>query len=157
MSKKIGFIGAGNMGGCLIQAAIKAVSPDNICIFDTDSNKCKHYTDTCGVSSVSLEEVINSQIVVIGVKPQGYKALIDSVKDKICQRDDDFAVVSMAAGITIDSVCKMFGKDIPVIRIMPNMACNTEEGVMVYDISENLSEKSLKTFCEAFEYVGLTK
>ena len=37
--EKYGFIGCGNMGGALIRAAAKAVSPKNIWITDKDAAK----------------------------------------------------------------------------------------------------------------------
>ena len=37
--EKYGFIGCGNMGGALIRAAAKAISPKNIWITDKDSDK----------------------------------------------------------------------------------------------------------------------
>ncbi len=155
MSYKIGFIGAGNMGGCLISAATETTSVDDICVFDKDTQKAEHYKNTYGVSFDSLETVLDSKIIVIGVKPQGYKALVSEIKEKINSRRDEFVIVSMAAGITIDSICEMFGKRIPVIRIMPNMACNTNEGIIVYDINECVSENQEVAFKAVFKCAGL--
>ena len=155
MSYKIGFIGAGNMGGCLISAAVQTTSAKDICVFDKDAQKTKYCKNTYGVTADSLETVLDSEIIVIGVKPQGYKGLVSEIKDKVNGRRDEFVIVSMAAGITIDSLCEMFGKRLPVIRIMPNMACGTNEGIIVYDISECVSGKQENTFKAVFERAGL--
>ncbi len=155
MSYKIGFIGAGNMGGCLISAATHTTSAEEICVFDKDTQKAKHYSECYGVSSVSLDTVLDSKIIVIGVKPQVYKSLISDIKDKLNKRKDDYALISMAAGITIDSICEMFENNLPVIRIMPNMACNTNEGIMIYDTNEYVTNECENIFKSVFEYVGL--
>ncbi|MBO5454536.1 MAG: pyrroline-5-carboxylate reductase [Clostridia bacterium] len=155
MSYKIGFIGAGNMGGCLITAATQTTMSKDICVFDKDAEKANYYSENYDVVSASLDEVLEAQIIVMGVKPQVYQILIDSIKDKICNREDDFLVVSMAAGVSMDSICEMFGKRIPLIRIMPNMACDTNEGVMVYDSNELVSHTTESEFVKIFSNVGL--
>jgi pyrroline-5-carboxylate reductase len=143
------------MGGCLISAVSKVLPKNEICFYDKNSKICENISTNIGVSFENMDSVINSKLIVLGVKPQIYKDVINSVRGKINSKTEDFAIISMAAGIEIKSICEMLGKAVPIIRIMPNMACDTGEGVILYSTNNLVSEECENEFLQAFSKAGL--
>ena len=57
MQYHLGFIGCGNMGGALVQAAAKKVDPKLIAVCDHNLEKVEKLQNTLGVVGVSAEEI----------------------------------------------------------------------------------------------------
>ena len=147
---KIGFIGCGNMGSALASAAIKAVGCKDIYVSDFLPEKAQEFCDATGANVSANEEIAKEcDYIFLGVKPQVMDKTIDGINHILKNRADDFTVVTMAAGLSIDAIEKMIGAHVPVIRIMPNTPCRVGEGVVLYSTNDRIS--ALKT--EAFEKI----
>lgn len=118
---KVGFIGAGNMASAMIGGIInsKLLSPSNIIASaktdKTLDNIKEKYKINTTKDSISL--VKECDIVVIAVKPNVYEEVLKQIKDYI---DNEKIIVTIAAGISINSVEKIIGNDKKIIRTMPN-------------------------------------
>jgi pyrroline-5-carboxylate reductase len=154
MSYKIGFIGAGNMGGCLISAVSKVLSQNDICFYDKNMDICKSLTTNTGVSLEKNSVVAKSEFVVLGVKPQIYKNVLEEIKSEF-DINNLKAIISIAAGIEIKTICNMLNCNLPVIRIMPNMACSTGEGIVLYSVNELVTPEAEREFLNIFSRAGL--
>ena len=64
------------------------------------------------------------------------KEMLEGIKDILAERRDRFILVSMAAGVKIETVCEMAGGEYPVIRIMPNTPVSIGEGVVPFAVSD---------------------
>lgn len=117
---RVGFIGAGNMAQAIINGIIKSgyIKPDNIYIFDIDSEKTKKLT-TYGINALnsSIEIVKHCKYVFLAVKPQILSEVLNEINGHITA---DTCLVSIAAGKTIDFIVMAVGRDCRVIRVMPN-------------------------------------
>ena len=103
--KKIGFLGCGNMGGALARAAIKSVGAENIFVFDVDTKKIRDFADETDVNVSDAEYIVlNCDYIFLGVKPQMLKTLFEKVAPIIEDRTTDFILVSMAAGVSMESI-----------------------------------------------------
>lgn len=151
-----GFIGAGNMGGALAKAAAKSTKEILIC--DKDSTKANLLADELGCDFGDIVDVVkNCKYIFLGVKPQMMADMLASVSEELCKRDD-VILVSMAAGLSIETIKKMAGKDFKVIRIMPNTPVSVGLGEILYSKSENTTDKELTEFVEYMNGAGvLTK
>lgn len=140
MEKTFGFIGCGNMGGALVRAVANAGFAKNICIADFDKSKTEALANELGVVvSDSAEIAKECKYIFIGVKPQVIRNCFDSIKDILAKRETDFVLVSMAAGIKIESICEMSGSS-SIIRIMPNLPVALGKGVVLasfLDVNES--------------------
>ena len=144
---KIGFIGCGNMGGALLQAVVQVTDPSLIYICDTDENKTQHFEATFGVMAVDLEYLCeNAEMIFLGIKPVGIPALLETIKPYLANNDNDLVIISMAAGVTIQSITNIIG-DIPVIRIMPNLPVAVGAGTILYT-----AEGNAKAYEDDFKY-----
>lgn len=154
--KKIGFLGCGNMGGALARAALKAVGAENIFVFDVDTKKVKVFADETDVNVADAEYIVlNCDYIFLGVKPQMLKALFEKIAPVIEDRTTDFVLVSMAAGVSTQSITQMAQVDCPVIRIMPNMPVAVGEGMILYTSNDFVSMEDIEGFLDSMQYAGV--
>ncbi|MBR3767592.1 MAG: pyrroline-5-carboxylate reductase [Clostridia bacterium] len=154
MKYTFGFIGCGNMGGALCDAAAKNLDM-KIAVFDTLSEKAASYEEKyCNVKVTSLKELVTeSEYVFIGVKPQMLSELFSDIAPLFNKCDP--VLVSMAAGTSIEKLCTLSGKEMPVIRIMPNTPAAIGEGVILYCSNEATSDSQVDYFVNAMSGAGL--
>ena len=152
---KFGFIGAGNMGGALARAVTLTENPQNVVIADNDTVKATTLSDEikCAVSD-SKTVAKSAKYIFLGVKPQVMASVLEEIKPCLESRNDRFVLVTMAAGISVESLCNMAGKDYPVIRIMPNTPVSRGKGMILYTFSENTEKEEADEFCAALEKAG---
>ena len=150
MKYQLGFIGCGNMGGALAIAAAKSISPQQIALFDKNEQKAAALALTLGAVQTSLYDLVKeSRFLIIGVKPQDYPALAQEVKPYLGAE----AIVSMAAGVSIQAVKNAFG-NLPVIRIMPNTPAKVEKGMILYATCD-VESRTEQDFIAAFAAAGI--
>ena len=155
MNYTMGFIGTGNMGGALARAAAKAAAGDKIYLSNKTREKAERLAAELGCKTVTVEEAAKCGYVFLGVKPQMMGDLLAQIAPVLASRQDDFVLVSMAAGITMTDIQKMAGGNYPVIRIMPNTPVAVGSGVILYDATENVSAQVLAQFCQIMQFAGL--
>lgn len=155
MAYKFGFIGAGNMGGALLTAAAKTNPGMKIAVYDTFEEKAKGYAEHYeNISFLSLEALVKeSEYIFIGVKPQMLNELFSVIAPYFSECKP--VLVSMAAGTSIEKLCELSGKEMPVIRIMPNTPASIGEGVILYCYNKKVSEAEVDFFVEAMKGAGL--
>ena len=130
--KKIGFIGTGVMGGALARAVAKKVSGDGLVLSNLPSTLSEELAKELGCVSADNKTVAEScDFIFLAVKPNVIRSVIAETAPTLKARKDRFVVVSVAAGITIQTVKKEFGFDLPVIRIMPNTPALCGSGVIL--------------------------
>ena len=126
---KIGFIGLGNMATAMMGGIIKKgiVSKDEIYgadALETAVNKAKENLSIhAGTDNLAVVEA--ADILVLSVKPQFYPSVIAQIKDSIRETQ---IVVSIAPGKTISWLEEQFGKQLKLVRCMPNTPALVGEG-----------------------------
>jgi len=152
---KVGFIGAGNMGGALARAAAKAVVSQDICVSDKFTDKAEALAAELGCRAVTAREAAEScGLLFLGVKPQMMAELLEQIRPVLEARNDPFVLVSMAAGVAMADIRRMAGADYPVIRIMPNTPVSVGKGMVLYDVTENVSAEAVEAFCACMRFAG---
>ena len=142
---KIGFIGAGNMGGALAVAAAK--SNNEIVLFDKSNEKAKDIADKCNGFVSDLDTIIkNSDYIFLGVKPQVLPDLLIDIKQVLDSSDNKPVFISMAAGTPIKKIEDVLGNDTPLLRIMPNLPVMYGEGVILLCKNKTATEENIKDF-----------
>ena len=155
MKYKFGFIGCGNMGGALAQAVAKSVNPFEIALCDANLEKAAALAESLGCGVALLEQVAKDcEYIFLGVKPQGFEGLFETISPILKARKDRFVLVSMAAGVSLAAVEKMCGTLAPVIRIMPNTPVACGCGMTLYTKNALVSDAALATFLSAMEHSG---
>ena len=169
MDKKIGFIGAGNMGGALINAACRSTDPSDVIITDCFAKKAQEMAEElgCAFAVDNIQVAKNAEFIVLAVKPylisEVVREIAPAVKEAVTAGSRRI-IVTIAAGVTVSKVRTALEiPEVPVIRIMPNMPALVGEGMILItgdaqdnsNVSEDLFEEfqSLIKEAGAFERV----
>ena len=116
--KRLGFIGCGNMASAMFGGVVKTgFDPALISVFDIDAAKARALGERgAAVRADELDVAKNSDFVVLAVKPQVMKPLLE----KLGACAENAVYVSIAAGVSVASVKRFLGYDAKVVRVMPN-------------------------------------
>jgi len=154
LTQKIGFIGAGKMGGALIEGMLrkKLVSPKNLWVCDKFVEKLALLAKKGVNISREIEPVVkNTEVIFIAVKPQDTLEVLEDLKSEIRPGQ---LIVSIAAGITTSFIIKKLGREISVIRIMPNTPALLGEGISAISPAKKVSVEQKKLVRKILETVG---
>lgn len=141
---KAGFIGAGNMGGALAQAVCKTAQPENVIVSCKTEEEAKVVSERLSCVCGSVDEVVKySEFVFLGFKPQNLEEILVDLSEKINKKS---IVVSMLAGVTIDTLESILGKERKIIRIMPNTPCSVGKGMMLMCENDAVYDAEIEEF-----------
>ena len=151
----VGFIGTGNMGGALAVSAAKVLSGSRIYLANRTPAKAQALAERIGAQAVDNDlAAMECDFLFLGVKPQMMGDLLDSLRLLLAARKTPCVLVSMAAGLTVDAVRAMSGLDLPVIRIMPNVACSVGQGLTLYACSDDVTAEQKAQFLHILSASG---
>ena len=153
---KFGFIGTGNMGAALARALRKTVPGHEVLLSNRTAVKAQTLAAELNCRAADNKTVAGqAKYIFLGVKPQMMQEMLDGIKETLSARTDRFVLVTMAAGIKIDSINEMLGANYPVIRIMPNTPVAIGEGVVLYSASEDVFMDEITDFSNCMRNVGI--
>jgi len=155
-NKKIGFIGTGKMGEALIKGIIHAglVPSGHIYASDMDHEKLQILEKDLKINicSGNCDAVVNSDVVIIAVKPQIVPAVLNEIKKSIKNQ----LIISIAAGVTIDTFEKNLPAGTKVVRVMPNIAATVEEAASAISPGSVASKEDTTIVSSIFNAIGKT-
>lgn len=160
-SKKLGFIGGGNMAESMIKGLLSAsfVDPKNILVSDVAPARLDWLHSTYKVKGISDNRQLaeKSDILILAVKPQVIKPILEQIRDKV---DAKKLVVSIAAGVPIGTIEGLLQgarkKKLNVVRTMPNTPALVQEGVTAIAVGSRVSQTDQKIAHRLFEAIGKT-
>ena len=160
-SKKIGFIGGGNMAEALIKGLLSAgfIEAKNLMVADICPVRREWLRQEYHVKTTddSKELVKKCDVILLAVKPQSMKGVLENIADEM---EGKKLVISIAAGVlikTIEENLSLDGKKkLEVVRTMPNTPALVHEGVTALAVNDNVSAADLKVAHRIFEAVGKT-
>ncbi|VVB90435.1 Pyrroline-5-carboxylate reductase [uncultured archaeon] len=154
--KKIGFIGTGKMGEALIKGilAAKLFPPDNVYASDADFAKLQSLGKDYNINTCrdNCDAVINSDIILIAVKPQIVPKVLEEIKDSIKKQ----IIISIAAGVPIETFEKALPRGTKVVRVMPNIAATVKEAASAISPGSAVSREDAEIAGEIFNSIGRT-
>ena len=120
---KYGFIGTGN----LVQTILAGLHASGInsqyefFLYDIDTDKAQKVSDKYNIPMCpsASETVANSDVVVLGIKPNQLFPLLDDIAHEV--RIYLPTLISLPVGIAIDTIEKHLGFSVPIVRIVPNV------------------------------------
>ena len=152
---KIGFIGTGNMGSAMMGGIVSAgmVDADNVMASDIFQAVVDRVNEELGVKvTTDNRDVVDfADIIFLAVKPQYLAGAIDGIKD---MDYTDKIVVSIAAGQSLERLTGMFGKELKLIRVMPNTPALVGEGMSALSPNSLVTEEEAATVLKLFESFG---
>lgn len=155
MSKKIGFIGCGNMGKAMLGALVNShnIKKEDIIVSTKSESSAKNISLEFEVETTiaNVEVAKKSDILFLAVKPYLFKEVIDEIKDII---SDETIIISIAAGVTIEQIEEWFGKRVKVVRTMPNTPALVGEGMSAICPNKNITLDELNYVGNLYNLFG---
>lgn len=152
----IGFIGCGNMASAIICGIIdnEAVKAEEVNVFDvyapaTDSIKAKYNINVFGSEK---EIVINSDTVVLAVKPNVLSSVLKKIDGALGNKDT--LIISIAAGKSTEFIANELTHDNRIIRVMPNINAKVSEAICAYTANAKATDDDKKLTEKIFSAVG---
>ncbi|MFJ2551030.1 pyrroline-5-carboxylate reductase [Microbacterium sp. NPDC087591] len=157
----LAFLGAGSMGGAILRGVVASgITIDGgITATNRTTAKAEVFADLAGVTSIALESqpsgsadaAAGARIILIGVKPPMVPELLREIAPRLAP---DAIVVSLAAGVTLQTFADNLGADARVIRSMPNTPATVRKGVTGLAAGPAATAEDLALVRRLFETVG---
>jgi pyrroline-5-carboxylate reductase len=154
-NKQVGFVGSGNMGEALIHGLLHGhlCRPEQIICSDIRPEKLKMIREKYGVKGTThnTEVVKESDIVLLAVKPQIMKPVVDEIAKYL---DLSKLIISIAAGVPLDAIETCAMRELKLIRVMPNICVSVREGVSAIAAGKHAQKEDLMMAKTIFDSVG---
>ena len=125
---KIGFIGMGNIGYAILRSLLTVYDKEDLTFTDLNRRRVAQVERETGIKAVgSNQECASvSKCLVLAVKPQFYDSVLSDIRDTVTKEN---IIISIAPGVSIDSVNERLGGDRRIVRAMPNTPALLGEGM----------------------------
>jgi pyrroline-5-carboxylate reductase len=149
---KLGFIGAGAMGGALLRGLLAAgrVKVEELVFCDPDPKRQQEMEKLGIEAAQDNAEVMHSPVVVLAVKPQILKNVLEEIREFI---RPGHLVISIAAGVPL-AVLEEALPDGRVIRAMPNAPLMVQAGMTALAPGSRATPEDLDLALDLFRAVG---
>lgn len=155
----IGFIGLGNMATAMIGGIVKkgVVPAKDILVSSKTDASVKKAVEQFAVSPTGAGAKANrevakmSDILFLAVKPQMYPEVIEQIKDEV---RESTIIVSIAPGKTLEWLTGLFGKQVKLVRCMPNTPALVSEGCTGVCKGSLVNEEEMKQVLTILESFG---
>lgn len=155
MEINAGFIGGGNMAASLIGGLIPdTITPESIIVAEPNEQRRAELVDQFGVQATADNNLVckNADVIVLAVKPQ----VMADVVQKLSGYKVDTLFISIAAGVSINSLQSWLSSQNPIIRVMPNTPALVGCGASALYASSNVSEEQKDIAGAILDAVGIT-
>lgn len=159
VSGTVGFIGYGNMAQAIAKGALNAgvLQGENIVACAHNFEKLERNTSLIGARAMrTAQEVCEaSDVIIIAVKSYQVAEVLKPICEVINERG--IAVISVAAGWTLERYMELLGKNAHVQCIIPNTPIAVCQGVTLAETTHTLSDSQLSMFSALFEPISLVE
>ncbi|MFG6280023.1 pyrroline-5-carboxylate reductase [Microbacterium sp. 5K110] len=156
----LAFLGAGSMGGAILRGLVAAgLTGGGVTATNRSIAKASELAGLEGVTSVALEAnpdgntaaAASADIVLIGVKPAMVPDLLDEIAPHL---RPGAVVVSLAAGVTLETFARHLGDGVATLRSMPNTPSLVGKGVTGLAAGPAATAEDVAVVRSLFETVG---
>lgn len=151
--KKLGFIGFGNMASAIALGILesKFLKPEQMMIYDIAENaKEKARIHHIEVADSENEVVNQSEMIIIGVKPQVVESVIQTIKDDLKEK----TIVSIVLSYDYEKYQSLLHASTHHLTIMPNTPVQVLEGMILLEDKHSLTDEELCFVKDMFNSVG---
>ena len=143
------------MGEALVSGLIRSGgrSADEIMVTNRREERSRELAERYGITTTlsNAEAAAWADVLVLMVKPQDMDALLSEIREHVTPDD---LIVSFAAGIRTSFVEKRLPDEVPVVRVMSNVAVLVDEAMSVVAAGSHSTEAHLEVAEELLGYVG---
>src|SRR5215469_12124106 len=153
----VAVLGAGKMGGILLQAFLKQnlFAPEQIHATVAHEERAIALSSQWGVNvcTDNLEAARNADLILLGVKPFQVPDLVEQIRPAL---SPEKTIVSFAASVKTRSIEDAAGIEIAVIRAMPNTPSALGAGAAGLCKGRFVTPEQMELAQRIFETVGRT-
>lgn len=157
MKTTIGFFGAGKMAEGILSAMtnLKDFDPSAVLMAEKVPARAKELSKKYKVRTTDdVKEVAKSaKVIFLAVRPQDMMTVAAEVKPLLTDKQ---LVVSIVAGKTLSVLKKALGAKVRLVRVMPNLALRSKEGMCAVCGARNATEKDVKLVRKYLDAAGRT-
>jgi pyrroline-5-carboxylate reductase len=156
-NSKIAFIGAGNMSSAIIGGLVaKGFNPKHIIATATRQASLDKVATIASVNTTldNHHAIAQADVVVLGVKPQVMKSVCQELAPTIQAHKP--LVISLAAGLKIESFEQWLGEGLAIVRCMPNTPSLVQCGASGLFGNEAVSREQKNIATDMMAAVGIT-
>ncbi len=143
------------MGEALVRGMVNSAyaSVGGITIAEPLADRARYLRETSGFHVIpdAAEAASEAGKVVIAVKPQVLRGVLDGLKDALTHRP---LLISIVAGASTSRFVEILGGEVRIVRVMPNTPALVGEGVAGLCASGGASESDLSQAKRLLESVG---
>jgi len=155
--KKVAFLGAGKMGGIILQALLKkgllSAKSTRATVAHPERAKTLSKKFKIEVGTNNVEAARGADIIVIGVKPQVVEDVVREISGSLSPKQ---LIISVAASVPTAMIEKHLPPKVPVIRAMPNTPCLMGSGMTAICRGRHAGTQDLAVATHMFDVVGRT-
>jgi len=154
-SPTISFIGAGNMASAIIGGMLDSgFQAGDIWVSAPDDNHLQSLRKRFGISVTTDNRYCAEQadIVILAVKPQVMADVCRDIAPMV--QNTRPLMVSIAAGLTSDTLDEWLGGGLPLVRVMPNTPSLVRKGAAGLFANNQVKDKQKKMVQSVFESIG---
>jgi pyrroline-5-carboxylate reductase len=155
MSSRIAILGAGRLGGSLVRGFLSSGwrTPDELSVTARGDEHLAELREKYGVSATTsnAEAVEGAALVIVAVKPQDMEAVLEEIAPAL-QRSQ--TLLSVAAGVTTESIEAHLPEGARVVRAMPNAPALVHEGIAGISPGNHAREEDLALAEDALGHLG---
>ena len=152
---KLGFIGTGNMASAIMGGIIKnnVIPAEEIIGADLFAPGRERAQKEYGinVTADNKEVAQKAETIILSVKPQFYESVIADIKDVVTDKQ---IIITIAPGKTLAWLAEQFGKDVKIVRTMPNTPAMVGEGMTAATPNEHVTKEELDYACKILSAFG---
>lgn len=156
-NKKVAVLGAGKLGGMLVQAWMRQglLSKDLIRATVRHPERARSLTEKLkiDVGTDNLKAVKGADIIFLCVKPQTVSEVVEEIKPNIAPGQ---IVISVAASVPTSQIENILGANAAVVRAMPNTPCGLGAGMTGLCKGRYVTAEQIALACSLFDVVGRT-
>lgn len=152
---KVGVIGLGRMGRCLVEGMMSsgAFAKDSIRFTTKHRDTGMRAEEELGLKRVAsnAELITGSDVVLLAVKPQNSSEIVAELKGKL---KPEQTLISIVASVPTASMEDRLGGSIAVIRAMPNTPAFVGEGITALCLGRFTSDRDWERAQAIFSPAG---
>lgn len=154
---KLGVIGCGKMATALVKGAISrgVVNVDDVIgVARSEASREKFSEETGGRNSAEIGEVIReSDVLLLATKPYDLPRILESGGFR---KFPDKLLVSVAAGVTLETMEGLTGRKCRIVRTMPNTPSLVGKGATAYCLGSRCEERDREVVKALLDAVGIS-
>jgi len=156
-SLHIAVLGAGKMGGILVQAFLRCglFPREHVSATVAHQARALELSNQFGISVTTdnLQSAQQADVILLGVKPQQMADVVSGIAPAL---DPEKLLISFAASVKTSAIEAAAGCQIPVIRAMPNTPAMLGAGITAICRGKFVSDQQLALAEQIFSTVGRT-